>query len=112
MQLIRTFSRIAAAVLLTLGATLGFAGVATATPEQPTDVYGCSENYITGSGGHKGVSITCVGDRGDSFRAVAVCKKLGGETYTHYGPWVFAYETSTVWCDLGARVSNAWAQSA
>ncbi|MFE4392981.1 hypothetical protein [Streptomyces sp. CB02056] len=61
-------------------------------------------SYFTGSGGHAGASIRCVGS---AFTGRIVCYKPGYGNYTHYGNRVESGGTSTTWCDLGATIQKA-----
>ncbi|MBD0710877.1 hypothetical protein BU197_21625 [Streptomyces sp. CBMA291] len=66
----------------------------------------CSAQLITGSGGHRGANITCTGS---SFTGVIDCRRTdNGYTYRHFGNRVPSGGTSTVWCDLGATVVQAY----
>ncbi|MEU6674003.1 hypothetical protein [Streptomyces sp. NPDC046853] len=58
-----------------------------------------------GSGGHYGNSGWCDSGR---YRQAIRCETLGGYRYVHYGPWVWAPEKSTAWCNLGDRVVGTW----
>ncbi|MEW2411074.1 hypothetical protein [Streptomyces griseoviridis] len=59
-----------------------------------------SPRPLTGSGGHKGASVSCTGG---AFTASIVCDKQGYR-YVHFGNRAVSGGTSTVWCDLGAYV--------
>jgi hypothetical protein len=64
----------------------------------------CSARELQGSGGHWGEEITC---RGGWFRGAIWCKRFdNGAEYIHRGPVSGSGGTSTVWCDLGARVES------
>ncbi|MGW4231199.1 hypothetical protein ACWEF9_18195 [Streptomyces sp. NPDC004980] len=62
---------------------------------------------IDGSGGHKGARISCNG--GSSFFLAIRCETLDAAKYRywHYGNWASSGGTSTVWCDLDAKIIKA-----
>ncbi|MFE6870420.1 hypothetical protein ACFVFS_28190 [Kitasatospora sp. NPDC057692] len=93
-----------AATLALAGASLvGVASQASATPAPA--LYGCTYKNVQGSLGHLGAAVTCKGGSNDWFYGSIDCKRFdNGYVYHHVGPTVRAGQTSTVWCDLNAKV--------
>ncbi|MBL1098343.1 hypothetical protein [Streptomyces coffeae] len=93
----------AAALAFGAGGLLVTAGPASASTSA---VYTCNPpTYMTGSGGHAGASLQCFGtSSNDLFNVAVTCRKPDGYEYRHDGPIVRSGETSTVWCDLNARI--------
>lgn len=97
----RNIAGLAAAVAIAGGGLVTLAPSASATPSN------CLSWLVTGSEGHRGGEVRCTGGTSsDSYRAWVWCKKADGYEYYHLGPWVFTGGTSTVWCDIGARVKD------
>ncbi|GAA2815362.1 hypothetical protein [Streptomyces showdoensis] len=93
-----------AALVLGAGGLLTAAPPAAAAPSSETAL-SCSAQLITGSAGHKGANIRCTGG---SFTGVIDCQRTDtGYTYRHFGNRAGSGGTSTVWCDLTARVIYA-----
>ncbi|MFB7594854.1 hypothetical protein [Streptomyces sp. NPDC056160] len=104
MSLVRRVAVIAASAAVVAGGTLCAAAPASASPAA---IWTCNApQYLTGSGGHAGVSLQCFGTSfNDSFNTAITCKRLdNGYEYRHDGPIVVTGHTSTVWCDLNARI--------
>ncbi|MCZ0983528.1 hypothetical protein O1L60_42760 [Streptomyces diastatochromogenes] len=81
-------------------ASWGMAGIGTASAASLS----CGNvQYFTGSGGHAGASVRCVGS---AFTGKIVCYKPGYGNYTHYGNRAESGGTSTTWCDLGATIQS------
>ncbi|BAU84885.1 hypothetical protein SLA_3996 [Streptomyces laurentii] len=90
----------AAGAVLALGLAVGGLS-ATAFPATAADL-SCSARLVTGSAGHKGASVTCTGG---AFTAYVDCERTdNGYQYRHFGNRAVSGGTSTVWCDLNARV--------
>jgi hypothetical protein len=90
----------AAGAVLALGLAVGGLS-ATAFPAAAADL-SCSARLVTGSAGHKGASVTCTGG---AFTAYVDCERTdNGYQYRHFGNRAVSGGTSTVWCDLNARV--------
>ncbi|GHA89723.1 hypothetical protein [Streptomyces termitum] len=105
MRLRQRALRAVLALGLAAGGTLAAVAPAAASASAPVPL-DCSARLITGSGGHRGASITCTGS---SFTGVADCRRTdNGYTYRHFGNRVPSGGTSTVWCDLGATVIGAY----
>ncbi|GAA4030556.1 hypothetical protein GCM10022247_64550 [Allokutzneria multivorans] len=82
-----------AAAALTMGLAAGQAAASA----------GCQGQHVTGSQGHKGVSVSCA--HGGFFVAMVHCKRRdNGTTYAHYGPRTPDGGWSTAWCAAGADV--------
>ena len=104
-----------ASIVLVLGGALTFAPSAVAdNGSSPAAVpasgdlallQACWGQRVTGSAGHYGNSSWCDSGR---YREVIRCETLGGYRYVHYGPYVWAPERSTTWCNLGDRVVGDW----
>ncbi|MFE4589348.1 hypothetical protein [Streptomyces laurentii] len=90
-----------------LSATAFPATAAPASPAAPSSPaaaadLSCSARLVTGSAGHKGASVTCTGG---AFTAYVDCERTdNGYQYRHFGNRAVSGGTSTVWCDLNARV--------
>jgi len=83
-------------------AAAGLIGVS--SPDAGAASLSCgNKQYFTGSAGHAGGSLRCTGG---AFVAVATCYKPSYGNYTHYGNRVETGGTSTVWCDLGATITE------
>lgn len=96
-----TTKKIAAALVALAFSTTGLALTAA-----PASASSCNVQLVRGSGGHNGAAVTCY-DLGP-FQAWAQCRRDdNGYLYTHDGPMVAQGRTSTVWCDLGAKVVQA-----
>ncbi|MFF5715832.1 hypothetical protein [Streptomyces buecherae] len=100
-------SRIAAVTTSLALAGAGLLGLA-APASAGTSALVCPSRaeYIDGSGGHKGARISCTG--GSFFLAIR-CETLDASHYRywHYGNWASSGGTSTVWCDLNAKIIAA-----
>ncbi|KUL35414.1 hypothetical protein ADL22_27305 [Streptomyces sp. NRRL F-4489] len=103
-----------ASLALALGGTMAFTPSAvadsgppvTAVPASGTSAaQACWGQPERGSAGHYGNSGWCDSGR---YRQVIRCQTLGDYRYVHYGPWVWAPEKSTAWCNLGDRVIDTW----
>ncbi|GAB3001723.1 hypothetical protein GCM10023080_079440 [Streptomyces pseudoechinosporeus] len=70
-----------------------------------SEAQACWGNPERGSEGHYGNSVWCDSGR---YRMVIRCETLGGYSYVHYGPFVWAPAKSTAWCNLGDRVTGSW----
>ncbi|MFD9591167.1 hypothetical protein ACFWA9_00185 [Kitasatospora sp. NPDC059973] len=76
----------ATASTIVVGAAITLAPPASAT------ITGCTQKYVTGSGGHRGAAITCKGDGRSRFQAAITCKRLdNGYEYRHDGPPEWAW---------------------
>ncbi|MFE7045987.1 hypothetical protein ACFU9X_43355 [Streptomyces atratus] len=99
--------RIATTIATAIASVSGLLFAAAPASAAPTAIWTCNApQYMTGSGGHAGVSLQCFGTlMTDKFNTAATCKRWdNGYEYRHDGPIVVTGQTSTVWCDLGARI--------
>ncbi|WP_158712291.1 hypothetical protein [Streptomyces sp. NRRL F-5135] len=100
------------AVLVVVTAALAGPAAATASAA-PASLYNCTAKYVEGSLGHKGATVTCQGGANDYFFASIDCERFDNHyVYHHEGPVVRAGQTSTVWCDLNAKVIRIFYTSA
>ncbi|MCX4681929.1 hypothetical protein OG413_42795 [Streptomyces sp. NBC_01433] len=61
----------------------------------------CGYQLVSGNP-HKGAAITCTGG---SFTGIIDCKRTDtGAVYRHFGNRASSGGTSTVWCDVNAKV--------
>ncbi|MFG2631696.1 hypothetical protein [Streptomyces sp. NPDC048473] len=95
---------VSAAALALAGAGLVAAPATASAAPAPLEP-GCYSNNMTGSLGHNGKAIWCIGGTYNYYGRI-LCHKVDGSNYNywHYGPVVGPGQTSTVWCDQGANV--------
>lgn len=96
---------VAASLALAGGGLLGLApsAGAAAAAAAPAGLSCSTPRLLTGSGGHRGASVSCTGG---AFTEFIDCYKAGYGTYRHFGNRAVSGGTSTTWCDIGADVTR------